>query len=495
MGVRLDYSLTELSSVYELLITRAYKYIDCGCISKSLSYVKRAARIQYLLCDRVVDHRCTVICKACSSALLGCDYSYEPNDGVFLFYDSFTWDNRGLTQQYLDAIACIKDTKIVFVNEKKYTESSSHIYDFLKTINAEIYELGVEGSDIEKIKVLHNIIMAHQPSKAFFHLTPYTIIPFVAFSNAKNCLKYQINLTDHAFWIGDGSFFDYSFEFRDFGCNLSLTRGFKEEQIVDLPYYPWSQTEGFKGLPVNTDGKKVLFSGGALWKLDGDDDSYFIILKRILDDNPNLLFFYAGDGDRTRFNKFISINGYELRVFLLGNRSDIPEIIKRVDIYLGTFPVGGGLMSQFAAVNGKPLLIYGTTDIDEVLCNVKHDSIVFNDIDAIVAEARRLLIDDSYYNQKSKYYQSLVINQDTFRKLFITAIGGKSPREWSRYSVEIPNKENLARINNVGYEMDGLLFPCAPLLLNIKVIFNRVSSLPYLFKRISRYIKRISKKR
>lgn len=489
MSYRIKYQKEELSEAYETVINKAYVSFRKQKFIKTFRLLTCAAKMQYRLSETLVDSRPMDLFKQCSFLLFK-DVDLKGEKNCVLFYDSFTWDNRGLTQQYLDAILFQTNINVVFVNENKRNPISIHIYEMLERKCATIYELGQETGTLEKINKLREIIIHHRPSRAFFHLTPHSFIPFVSFSGLSGIKKYQINLTDHAYWLGDASFFDYSLEFREEGCNLTLKRGFRKEQILYLPYYPWPETDSFKGFPVNADGKIKLFSGGALYKLEGGDDMYFAILKRILEDNPNVLFLYAGDGDRTHFNNFISANKYEQRVYLLGNRSDISDVFKNIDIYLGTYPFGGGLMSQYAAVNGKPLLLYKNKAIDEIVCNKRQGSITYENADDLVIEANRLISDKDYYKKKSNYYKSLVIDRDDFRCLFIKVIDGHSPKEWKERLVEIPNKENLSRINKNGYEMDYLLLPHASFLLRMKVAINIMLSIPYYLRRISYYVKR-----
>lgn len=51
-----------------------------------------------------------------------------------------------------------------------------------------------------------------------------------------------------------------------------------------------------------------------------------------------------------------------LSVFLIGDRHDINEVFKHSDIFLNTYPIGGGLMTQYAAANSKPILSLGVKD-------------------------------------------------------------------------------------------------------------------------------------
>ena len=56
-------------------------------------------------------------------------------------------------------------------------------------------------------------------------------------------------------------------------------------------------------------------------------------------------------------NKFTS----KIYDFFIGRRkrmAAIDAVFENCDIYLGTYPICGGLMSQYAAMHAKPILAY-----------------------------------------------------------------------------------------------------------------------------------------
>ena len=56
------------------------------------------------------------------------------------------------------------------------------------------------------------------------------------------------------------------------------------------------------------------------------------------------------------------------RVYTSKYRKDISQLFRNCDIYYGTYPLSGGLMCQYAAAFGKPILAYAKkrVELDEV---------------------------------------------------------------------------------------------------------------------------------
>jgi hypothetical protein len=101
-----------------------------------------------------------------------------------------------------------------------------------------------------------------------------------------------------------------------------------------------------------------LLSGGSVYKIHGGEINFLTIVLRILKTFPMIDFYFVGTGELDEVKKFIMKNGISNRFVLLGNRSDIHEIIKRCDIYLGSYPLSGGLMTQLAAYCSRPIIAF-----------------------------------------------------------------------------------------------------------------------------------------
>lgn len=416
--MRLYYKKEELIKLYEQLVKKAQHFLNKGNIYKAIKCVSSAANFQYYLNSCYSDNRLDEIIKQISFSLHKPDDYYSSNQDVVFFYDSFCLDNRGLTQQYLDALVDCHKYKIVYILEHPINNRGRDTINYCKENNIIVNTLpNVTWQNKEQI--LYDLIWSYRPCAALFHLTPNTFIPFLAFYSFTGIAKYQLNLTDHAFWLGSPDFFDYSYEFRPYGASVSKQkRGYRLSQLILNPYYPWNSKEPFKGFQVAVANKTVVLSGGSPYKIEGDNGKYYDIVKTILLENPDTVFLYAGGGNLTKLRSFIADNNLEKRMFLLGDRSDINAVFENCDIYLNTYPFGGGLMVQYAAINGKPILMYKCKDLEDVICTKNKGAISIETLPELYKEANKLITDIEYRKNRGKYIRSLIAGQDDFRKRF-----------------------------------------------------------------------------
>ena len=275
--------------------------------------------------------------------------------------------------------------------------------------------------DLEKISKLCEIIELYHPSRIICHISPSKSISLlVALYAFKNIVKYNINLTDHAFWLGSSNLFDYNFEFRPFGASISYyMRGFSNKQLLYCPYYPWREECEFDGFPDKCRGKTIIFSGGNLYKIQGADNLFLNIVREIVEKEDNVVFVFAGWGDTAHFNSFVRKYNLQERFYFIGNRRDIDQVFRHVDIFIGTYPIGGGLMNLLAAINGKPVLLFKDHDAaGEILLVDDKDSFVFETKEELVTEAQRLVNDETYRHRRGAYFQASVMTQKMFRARF-----------------------------------------------------------------------------
>lgn len=338
----------------------------------------------------------------------------QPNSDCILFYDGFGMDFRGLAQIYLKAL-CNTGKKIVYVTYRKFINRIPSLTEILSNGNSEIICMDEEkGAD--KILRLNNLVMSYRPRHFFFYSYPNDAAIAFLYVHQGNFCRYLINLTDHAFWLGANAI-DYFIEFRDYGAAISMQkRNIPEDKLVMLPYYPLNNSDTeFKGYPFKYEPKKqrIIFSGGSLYKTFGDNNKYYNIVRHILDNYKDVIFWYAGFGDKTEMNKLMS--EYKGRVYLTEERPDLVQVLKHSYLYLSTYPICGGLMFQYAALAGKiPLTLSFDKFTDGFLLNQHSLGIQFDNLNDLYAELDRLMTDAEYLHKKEELISKSIITEKDF---------------------------------------------------------------------------------
>lgn len=412
-------TLNDVRDVYEKIKALSQRQIDAGNYEVALGIIETAAKTAYYFNWIYTDEELEAQLRIISEGLIHAD-PLIPEKGRIVFYDSWGWDNRGLTQQYIRALKAL-DIEFLFVFENESLKQSTAIRSELEAYRkCEIYSINQSLPLWDRLEGLYRRIREYRPEKLMMHITPWAVEALTVFYALTTVIKYQINLTDHAFWLGAGCL-DYSLEFRSYGCTVSLEkRKLKRNQLLMNPYYPITSDEAFQGFPKEADKKMVLFSGSSFYKVYGRNDLYFRLMKRLLVENPECVLLFAGGGDGRKIRKFIVENQLENRFLLLGPRPDINEVFTRCDIYVGTYPIAGGLMSQLAALNSKPILSYTTPDIpcnyiEEIICHKQSISISFTEEQAFFAEARKLVQNDEFRRQRGESLRAAIILPDDFK--------------------------------------------------------------------------------
>lgn len=429
-------SKNEIIKSYNYCKKKADKAIKNKRYDESLNYIKIAAHIAYnfnwIYCDDYLEN----LLKDISSLLLKPTDNYKSNkNNSVVFYDSYSRDNKALTQQYIRALIS-NEIEFLYITESSRLKKSMNVFKELEDYNkVQIYEIPRNIKKTEEIKLIYSKIISYGSNMLLMHLSPNAVSALTAFyALPKNITKFQINFTDHAFWLGNKCL-DYSIEFRAYGCTLSKEkRGLKENQILLQPYYPIVNKSDFLGFPKEcTKEKIIIFSGGSYYKIYGDNGEYFNLVKQILLENQKVIFLFAGSGDKLPIESFIKSNAFENRFFLLGNRLDINEVFKHCDIYMGTYPYGGGLMSQYAAINGKPILNYATSNkgfyVEEVICQNKDYNISISEKEKFFLEAKRLVNDENYRLQKGKEIKECVTTKEQFDSEFLNILSVRKNKQ------------------------------------------------------------------
>lgn len=422
------YTKQDIENIYGDLMRSAYKnYAKCK-LEKALKDIETAAVWAYSFNHIYTDHEAEQILKQIGDMSVAPVQIESPKSDHCVLIDSFLLDNRGLSQQYLRAMMA-NGIHILVVytnaggNPGEETLAEMKAYDKAEIIT---YPKGI--SRIEEARQVVKAIADFSPEHIFLHLTPWDTVALMACHALRGASIYQINLTDHAYWMG-AEFIDFNLEFRPYGMTVSIEkRNLKPEQCLALPYYPITQKNSvFEGLPEIPQNAVKVFTGGALYKMLGKNDIFFSIMERILAISSEVFILVAGFNPDKRFDEKVSkIKGCE-RVLQIGIRKDIDSIFERCDIYLGTYPMMGGLMSQYAAKHGKPIVAYHDegdvmNKVEEVVNYYQQEFHSYSDLDAMVVYAQKLVSDECYKQKQGKLLQEGMMTENRFNNEFLRIV-------------------------------------------------------------------------
>ena len=393
--------------------------IERGHYDNALGMISTCANILYqtniYYMDRVLEND---IARIADELLVNKNADKEWNEGnkdTVLFYDGFGQNERGLAQIYLKALCKVK--KVIYVT---YFDRKGEIPDIIDILNSYQYESFYIKrnyfSTIAQIKQLEKIIKDVRPGHMFFYSVPddVTATP-IMFAYRNRMKRYQINLTDHAFWLGSQCI-DKCIEFREYGARISWEyRNIPKEKITIIPFYPIVHYDKpFQGYPFDRQaGQKIFFSGGSLYKTYGAGNRFYQIVDHILETYQEMVFWYAGNGDDTEIKK-LSLK-YPQRVYLTAERSDLYQILRHCRFYLSTYPLAGGLMFQYAAMAGiVPVTLKYSDCSGDFLIKQSELKVEFLDISNLYEEINKLITDDQYVNERRDQMKKAVISSEIF---------------------------------------------------------------------------------
>ena len=431
---------------YKNLKKLSKKYYLKNEMNNAMDSVTILAKLMYCFNIFYTDNDVENLLKEISTKIFKNDVEnskIEKNKNKVIFYDSFGQDNRVLTEQYLEALIQL-EYDILYITLQKDEKIMKNILKKLKNYErAEVYKIKAKNK-VEICKEIRKKAFDYQATKIFIQITPWDTIGMVTWCYFENkAERYNINLTDHAFWLGKCCS-DYFIEFRSYGKNISIDyRGIKEEKSAILPYYPiQSSEELFQGFSFETEGKKMIFSGGTLYKIYGSL-VFFEIVKHILNNHEDVIFLFLGNGNEKPIQKFIIENNYQNKFYHLNERRDINEVFKRCYFYLGTYPISGGLMSQFAIANGKLPIAYTTkklpvNQIEELFIDSENIKLTYFDLQEMKNEIDKLLKYPDYLKKKTENIEKLVISKKEFSEELKKLIETKKTRfKFEKYGVDI----------------------------------------------------------
>lgn len=383
-------------------------------IESTLELISAKAKLLYTYNQKYRDEQSEILLDSIAG-IYNNGFSHDKEDGTVLFYDGFGLDTRGLVQQYLTGLI-ENNYKILYVTVSTDVSKQPRVEKMLKQGNSEFACIRAANFN-NKIVWLRDFCLSHSFSYTFMYTTPWDVAGIVLFNMLRGkAIRYQINLTDHAFWLGTRAF-DYCVEFRNYGAAITRDyRNITENKLVCLPYYPIvNENENFQGFPESIQGKKVIFSGGSPYKTVDSGNTFYKLVESILDKHNDVAFLYAGNG---------TVNGlesltqkYPERAVHVSERSDLLEVMKHSRFFLNTYPISGALMLQYAALSGcipVTLKREWDDDTDGLLLNEEALQETFTEPSEVIEEIDRLLGDEDYYLRKKRTLEGQVLTSSEF---------------------------------------------------------------------------------
>ncbi|HEX8549902.1 MAG TPA: hypothetical protein VF691_23270 [Cytophagaceae bacterium] len=357
--------LNILNEDYKCLKQNAYLNFSNGRYKDSLEYIILASRMAYEFNfvssygDNELDDQLEKI----SEINIKKDINYRSEKSRIVFYDYFAWPYRGLTQQYFYTLIELDYEILLIVPNDLSFNYNNEIFKVAKeNENVTLYVLDSNLDHIDKARLILQKICDYKPSKAFLHLSPWDVVASLVFNKLGHVLyRFFINLTDHAYWLGN-NLIDRCIEFRNYGFQLSKElRNISKDKLTLLPYYPIINTDSIKenSLIQKFHNKVLGVSGGSGYKFVGDDNKFYHLIVDLLKVNDNFIFFLIGTGVFSSFFKDkIKSDGLEERFILIDDMENVYSFLTSCDIYIGSFPFCGALMSQIAASANLPIVAY-----------------------------------------------------------------------------------------------------------------------------------------
>lgn len=436
------YKKDDIENIYSILLQNAVRSYESKHFDDAIKYVISSVKWAYNFNNIYADPEAEGLLKSISEAIVESRNIPSPIPNRCVLVDSFLIDNRGLSQQYLRAmIANNMDILVVFTNA-----GGSVGKDTLKEIQryakASILTFPKGTDYFEQTRHAVERIADFSPAHIFLHLIPWDMVALMACHAIKGSKIYNINLTDHAYWMG-ASFIDYNLEFRPYGMTISFEkRGLRQEQLIGLPYYPIAPVKAeFAGLPeLPADAVKV-FTGGALYKMLGKDDIFFRIMDCVLCVSPNVYIMVAGFNHDNRFDEKCAAMKHGDRVIQIGVRRDIDEVFKRCDIYLGTYPMTGGLMSQYAAKHKRPIIAFHNEGdvmnaVEEFVDYYGSGYKSLSSFDELTVYASKLIHEEAFRVEEGNRLHEGMMDEERFKNEFLSLISaGKTSFSWKKDNI------------------------------------------------------------
>lgn len=339
--------------------------------------------------------------------------SIPTNPKKVVFYDQIG-TTACLAQQYLRALKQL-GYEIFYIFEKKEKQINSDLQEEVERLCAKVsYYYG--DYSIEKAKAIQNEIVNFGASKLLIQSPAFGALGSSILYSLRGIKKYRIVPGDHHFFIGIDCV-DYLIEFRDFGINVDLKkRNIPIEKIRKLMYYPIVETSiPFQGFPSDIpEGSIVIAAAAHEYKFHGSN-KFFEIVKSILNKYQETCFLFIGGKSKVVEN-FVARENLEGRFYCLGYRYDFIECMKRIDIFMNSYPLGSSLTSMTAAYFNNPIISLHNREeeADGLNSCFKGEYISFSEETALYDYVQKLIKDRDFRISEGEKVKSWLQTQEGF---------------------------------------------------------------------------------
>ena len=379
----------------------------------ALSALSAYCRIQYTINQVYTDQKAENLLLQISEKTVSIPTGFQGEKNTVLFYDGFGLDRRGIAIVMCRAI--VKNGyHLVYASPLNTKEKQPTLKKSLDGYNVDWVYYDTDSPFLRTISDIERIIKKYCPFFAFLYTTPNDVSGVALFDSLKGkCFRCQLDLTDHAFWIGTNAF-DMCNGGRQFSASIEhYERGISKKSLSFLDANLFIDDCSFQGLPFDVNNR-FIFSGGQLYKTLGDEnDTFYKIIEHVLNKFPDIAFLYAGSGDSSKMHQLIQ--KFPEKAFLIPERPDFYQIIERCTLYLNTYPMFGGLMMRYAALAGKlPITLRHENDSDGILIEQQNRRIEYDSFVDLIEDIDKLLSDESYLREREKLLIGSVVTEECF---------------------------------------------------------------------------------
>lgn len=270
------------------------------------------------------------------------------------------------------------------------------------------------------------------------HHNMYDTIPVIAlsqFKNKKNIMVYDH--ADHLYWVGS-SIVSHSLEMSSDGMNFSNSnRSIKNNYLLPIPLSAKMPVESnLKQELKITENQKIALSIGHQHRYEVGIGEYSFkkMIKKVLEVNEDVVFIIIGNHDKNFWQDLYEHKN--LRFVGLINRDEIDKYYSIADIYVDSFPMGGGTATLDAITFGIPSI------------KVKHIFFEFDSLKPFLVDKEKVSekILELFSNNMKNTSSTLIHLKEEWNKRFGEIISQIQKNEYRKNRVEVVDKysQNLA---------------------------------------------------